>query len=93
VRLWTAVFRGGVSDLVQHARTGLLLSAELLSEEEQIAGYRAYLEQLIFNPEERLIMSALAFSEALPHTWYGAMERLVQGYHDVVARSHVPLVA
>lgn len=82
----------GVCDLVQHQRTGLLLSAEHLSEDEQISGYRAYLEQLSFNPEQRLLMSALAFSEALPHTWHEAMEHLVQGYKDVVSHSHVPLI-
>ena len=75
----------GVCDLVQHTRTGLLLSAEQLSEEKQISGYRDYLERLIFNAEERMLMSAAAFSEALSHTWYEAMEHLMQGYQEVVA--------
>jgi glycosyltransferase involved in cell wall biosynthesis len=83
----------GVSDLVEHGHTGLLLAAELHSENEQIAGYRAYLERLIENPEERMHMSVSAFSAALPHTWYEAMELLLQGYNEVVARSQVAVVA
>lgn len=83
----------GVSDLVEHGRTGLLLAAERHSENEQIVGYRAYLERLIEYPEERMHMSSSALSSALPHTWYDAMELLVQGYKEVVARSHVAIAA
>lgn len=83
----------GVSDLVEHGRTGLLLAAEDHSENEQIAGYRAYLERLIEYPKERMHMSSSALSAALPHTWYEAMELLVQGYKEVIARSHVAMAA
>jgi glycosyltransferase involved in cell wall biosynthesis len=83
----------GVCDLVEHGRTGLLLAAEHHSENEQIAGYRAHLERLIQHPDERTDMSSLALSAALPHTWYEAMELLVQGYSEVVARSHVAMAA
>jgi glycosyltransferase involved in cell wall biosynthesis len=83
----------GVSDLVEHGHTGLLLAAELHSENEQIAGYRAYLERLIENPEERMHMSVSALSAALPHIWYEAMELLLQGYNEVVAHSQVAVVA
>ncbi|GER87292.1 glycosyl transferase family 1 [Dictyobacter vulcani] len=83
----------GVCDLVQHQKTGLLLDADNLQENEQIAGYRAYLTQLVLNTPERVSMGQLAESQAAERSWHEAMECIVQGYRDIVSRSQVLLVA
>ncbi|GCE18117.1 glycosyltransferase family 4 protein [Dictyobacter kobayashii] len=83
----------GVCDLVKHGQTGLLLDAATLSEQEQVAGYRQYLDRLILNAEERKHMGQLAESEAAQRSWHEAMECMVQGYRDVVARSQVLIAA
>ncbi len=82
----------GVCDLVEHERTGLLLDDRRLTEDEQTTGYRARLERLIQNPQQRAEMSNAALLEAQRRSWYEAMEQLVRGYKEVVEATS-PLVA
>jgi glycosyltransferase involved in cell wall biosynthesis len=83
----------GVRDLVRDGVTGFLVDAESLSAENQIAAYRAYLSQLVLNPSLRISMSQAALFEASQRSWYQAMECLVEGYQEVVARTQPLLVA
>ncbi|GCF08287.1 glycosyl transferase family 1 [Dictyobacter arantiisoli] len=81
----------GVSDLVTHGQTGLLLAAEELSIEEQVAGYRMYLERLMQRPDECAVMSRQAIAAAMTRTWFDAMECLVDGYREVIAGNKLPV--
>ncbi len=82
----------GVCDLVEQDRTGFLLDAQKLSEEEQVGGYRSLLTRLIEDESMRREMSLAASIRAHSHTWHEAMESLVRGYHEVI-ETHQPLVA
>ena len=82
----------GVRDLVEQDRSGFLLDAQNMSEEEQIAGYRSLLVRLIEDQQMRHEMSVAASIRAHSHTWHEAMESLVRGYHEVI-EAHQPLVA
>jgi glycosyltransferase involved in cell wall biosynthesis len=82
----------GVRDLVENGRTGLLLDADHLSEEEQIVAYRALLHRMVENRLLRSTMSIAASHEAQKHTWHEAMEHLVRGYAEVI-RTSQPLLA
>jgi len=77
----------GVCDLVSHEKTGLLLDvAEGMSREDQIEGYRHNLERLVDNVALRSAMGRDAVTSSRKYTWYEAMEKIVQGYREVVAR-------
>ena len=82
----------GVRDLIEQDRTGFLLDAQNMSEEEQIVGYRSLLVRLIEDQQMRSEMSLVASIRAHSHTWHEAMESLVRGYHEVI-EAHQPLVA
>jgi len=83
----------GVCDLVQSGYTGLLLDAETMSEDEQIAAYRADLERLVSNEQMRTQMRQAAHREALGRSWHEAMECLVRGYYEVVEQMQLQEVA
>jgi glycosyltransferase involved in cell wall biosynthesis len=74
----------GVCDLVEDGKTGFLLNEHRLSEVEKVAGYSAKLMQLVEAEELRLKMSKAALEEAQGKSWYEAMEKLVEGYREVV---------
>lgn len=77
----------GVCDLVTHEKTGLLLDvADGMSREDQIEGYKHNLERLIDNVTLRHTMGRDAITSSRKYTWYEAMEKIVQGYREVVAR-------
>jgi glycosyltransferase involved in cell wall biosynthesis len=82
----------GVRDLVSDGKTGLLLDAENMPLAEHAAAYCAYLLQLVCNQQLRMTMSKEAFAEASLHSWYQAMECLVQGYQEVIANTRMLLV-
>jgi glycosyltransferase involved in cell wall biosynthesis len=82
----------GVCDLVDHGRTGLLLDTSQ-SCEEQIAGFRAWLEHLVFNHERRSIMGQAALVEAQQRSWSEAMKCLVRGYEEVIETQRAPVAA
>jgi hypothetical protein len=50
----------------------------------KVAGYGAKLTLLIENEQLRSTMSHAAVQEAQKHSWYEAMEKLVQGYQEVI---------
>lgn len=77
----------GVCDLVVHEETGLLLDVEGMERAEQYEAYRMYLTRLVEDKEARKRMSEAAIKDAQGHTWAEAMEKLVSGYRDVVAKS------
>ncbi len=86
------VLSEGVRDLVQHERTGLLLDAHGLDEDEQAHGYLTNLQRLVHNALERHAMGQAALREASQRSWSEAMDSLLKGYHEVIeARS--PLIA
>lgn len=82
----------GVCDLVDHGRTGLLLDTSQ-SCEEQIAGFRARLEYLVFNHERRSIMGQATLVEAQQRSWSEAMKCLVRGYEEVIETQKAPVAA
>ena len=82
----------GVCDLVDHERTGFLLDTSQ-SCEEQIAGFRAWLEYLVFNHERRSIMGQAALVEAQQRSWSEAMKCLVRGYEEVIETQKAPVAA
>lgn len=83
----------GVCDLVDNGQTGFLLDAQRLSEEERIAGYSANLTRLVRDSHLRQQMSQAALQEAQKHSWYEAMECLVQGYLEVIEAAKTPVAA
>ena len=83
----------GVCDLVQSGQTGFLLDAEMMSADEQVIGYRTYLEQLVLDERLRLQMQRAAHEAALGRSWHEAMECLVRGYHEVVEQMQLQEVA
>ena len=78
----------GVCDLVPDRQAGFLLTTEGLSEEEQVESYRERLTQLVLDDPLRQMMSQSAVIEARKHTWHEAMECLLQGYQEVLERTH-----
>ena len=82
----------GVCDLVDHRRTGFLLDTSQ-SCEEQIAGFRARLEYLVFNHESRSIMGQAGLVEAQQRSWPEAMKCLVRGYEEVIETRRAPVAA
>jgi glycosyltransferase involved in cell wall biosynthesis len=82
----------GACDLVDHGRTGLLLDTSQ-SCEEQIAGFRAWLEYLVFNHERRSIMGQAALGEAQQRSWSEAMKCLMRGYEEVIETQRAPVAA
>lgn len=74
----------GVSDLVQHGKTGYLLDAEYLQEEEQVREYRGYLECLMMSVGTRNRMGQAAQHEARQRSWSAAMQRLFDGYAEAI---------
>ena len=83
----------GVCDLVQDQHTGLLLDALSLSFEEQAVTYRGYLTRLVQDPALRSQMGQAALVAARSHTWYEAMECLMQGYYAAIAQSQTLIAA
>jgi glycosyltransferase involved in cell wall biosynthesis len=82
----------GVGDLVQMERTGYLLDAGGLREEEQARAYRGYLECLVMSAETRSRMGQAALHEARQRSWPAAMQRLFDGYAEAIELAE-PLVA
>ncbi len=82
----------GVCDLVQDGHTGFLLDIQGLSEYEQVHGYRARLERLTRRSSMRHAMGQSALLEARQRSWPAAMNRLLHGYHEVIAGKR-PLIA
>jgi len=74
----------GVCDLVEHERTGLLLNPRHLSEQEMVSGYRALLTRLVEQQQLRHELGNAALISASRHSWFEAMESLVQGYREVI---------
>src|SRR5579871_4040394 len=70
----------GVSDLVQHGKTGYLLDASRFSEQEQVRNYRSFLESLLHDHTMRNGMGQAALREARQRSWPAAMQRLFNGY-------------
>jgi hypothetical protein len=52
--------------------------------EEQISGYRIFLERLVHNPSLRALMGTAACREAQQRSWPEAMRKLIVGYEEVV---------
>ncbi|HYX49400.1 MAG TPA: glycosyltransferase family 1 protein, partial [Ktedonobacteraceae bacterium] len=86
------VFSEGVCDLVQHERTGLLLDAQGLDEDEQVLSYLAHLQRLVHNTTERHVMGQAALKVARQRSWSEAMDSLLSGYHEVI-EERSPLIA
>lgn len=82
----------GVRDLVEQGRTGFLLDTSQ-PYEEQVAGYRARLEHLVFNPGVRSIMGQAALVEAQQRSWPKAMQCLMNGYEEVIESLSTPVAA
>ncbi|CAM0138031.1 unnamed protein product [Umbelopsis sp. WA50703] len=82
----------GVCDLVTHEKTGLLLDVGDMSREEQIEGYQHNLERLIDNVALRQVMGRDAIASSRKYTWYEAMEKIVQGYREVVAKKENEMI-
>lgn len=82
----------GVRDLIQHEQTGLLIDTDSLTAEDQVRAYRDCLTRLVRQHEMRRSMSRAALREAHRHSWYEAMQRIVQGYYEVSMASE-PLLA
>jgi glycosyltransferase involved in cell wall biosynthesis len=74
----------GVRDLVTDEQTGLLLSREHLSEEEQVMEYRLRLSRLVHDQQARERMRLAALAAARMQTWPLAMEHLLRGYREVI---------
>ena len=74
----------GVCDLVEEGKTGFLLNEYRLGETEKAIKYSASLMHLVKAKELRLKMSKAALEEAQGKSWYEAMEKLVEGYREVV---------
>ena len=83
----------GVCDLVRHEYSGLLLDTQASGEEGQVEAYRTYLNRLVANRQERAHFSQLALDDASHRSWYEAMQRLVDGYNEVVEKRTRNLIA
>lgn len=83
----------GVCDLVHNDQTGFLLDVQRLSEEEQVKAYQERLTQIISDSHLRHNMGQAAFVEAQQYSWYDAMERIVQGYLEVIENVKTPVAA
>jgi glycosyltransferase involved in cell wall biosynthesis len=83
----------GVCDLVDHEKTGLLLNVQHLTEKEKIVAYGANLALLVHNHQLRQQMSQASLAEAQKRSWYEAMEKLVQGYQEVIEATRVLVAA
>lgn len=86
------LYADGVSNLVKHEQTGLLLDVQSVREEEQVRRYRKYLTRLVHNVPLRALFGQAALEAARRRSWYEAMEELVSGYREVVEQAR-PLVA
>ena len=86
------VLSEGVCDLVQHEHTGLLLDIRRLSEDEQVKGYVAHLQRLVYDDAARYIMGQGALLEASKRSWPEAMDCLLRGYREAI-EERSPLIA
>jgi glycosyltransferase involved in cell wall biosynthesis len=86
------LYADGVSDLVTHGQTGLLLDVHAMPEQQQVQEYRKYLTVLVTNAALPTQLGQAAFQAAKKRSWYEAMEGLVSGYREVITQVH-PLVA
>ncbi len=86
------VLSEGVCDLVRDGYTGYLLNASGLGEKEQVQEYRAKLELLVYNSELRHTLGAAGLLYARECTWSAAMQKLLDGYREVILGTR-PLVA
>ncbi len=75
----------GVRDLVTDEQTGLLLSQERMSEQEQVVEYRLRLSRLVQDQQARERMRQAALAEARTRSWHEAMECLLRGHQEVIA--------
>ncbi|GCE50883.1 glycosyltransferase involved in cell wall biosynthesis [Thermosporothrix hazakensis] len=80
----------GVCDLVTHEQTGLLLDRR---RNEQVAAYRSLLTRLVERQQERECFGAAAVIEAQRQSWSEAMERLLDGYREVIPANRTLLYA
>ncbi len=86
------VLSEGVCDLVRDGYTGYLLNTSGLDEKEQAQEYRARLELLVYNSELRHTMGGAGLMYARECTWSSAMQKLLDGYKEVISGKR-PLVA
>src|SRR6266446_5988955 len=78
------VLSEGVCDLVRDGKTGYLLDTGALVEKEQVMAYRAMLERLIYDDALRGVMGRAGLLEARQRSWSEAMQRLLDGYEEVL---------
>jgi glycosyltransferase involved in cell wall biosynthesis len=78
----------GVRDLVEHEQTGLLLNPQYLSEKETVSKYCALLARLVEQQQLRHKLGSAALNSASRHSWFEAMECLIQGYREVIASAN-----
>jgi glycosyltransferase involved in cell wall biosynthesis len=78
------VLSEGVRDLVEDGRSGFLLDASGMNEQEQAIGYRIRLEHLVYNLVMRYTLGQSALAEAQQRSWASAMQCLFDGYQDVI---------
>ena len=86
------VLSEGVCDLVRDGYTGYLLNTSGFDEKEQVQEYRAKLELLVYNSELRHTLGAAGLLYARECTWSAAMQKLLDGYREVILGRR-PLVA
>ncbi len=80
----------GVGDLVEDGKTGYLLDATSLTEEEQAHKYRHLVERLSENQQLRRTMANAAMRAASLRTWNASMQNLLQGYEETI-RNDTPM--
>ncbi len=82
----------GICDLVSEDQTGLLTQTQGLTEHELILHYQQNLARLVAEPQTRSRMRASALVAADKRSWYAAMEHLMHGYEEVLARHNQELI-
>jgi glycosyltransferase involved in cell wall biosynthesis len=83
------VLSEGVCDLVRDGKTGYLLDTGALAEKEQVMAYRAMLERLIYDDALRGAMGRTGLLEARQRSWPEAMQRLLDGYEEVLVSTRL----
>lgn len=83
----------GICDLVKHEQSGLLLNKDLYEGEQAVPLYRTYLERLVYDQTTRSQYSQFALTDASTHSWYEAMQNLLDGYHEVIQKKSQTLIA
>jgi glycosyltransferase involved in cell wall biosynthesis len=83
------VLSEGVCDLVRDGKTGYLLDTGALAEKEQVMAYRAMLERLIYDDALRGAMGRAGLLEARQRSCPEAMQRLLDGYEEVLVSTRL----